>query len=94
MNRVFPLERLLAVFEAIQDEMNHDLSQGVASVSAAISTSSQVQISTLVSLNYLTKDGAGDPLAEPKYRCNISEEMANNVARLLNLELDQYLHKD
>lgn len=98
----FPLERLLAIFDAICDEDDED---GIATrdrrrryvpaatgVSAALSTSSLVQISTLVSLNLLNRQGCGDPILEPKYRCNISYDTANHISRLLKLELCQYMH--
>lgn len=93
----FPLERLLAIFEAVRDvddfvDGGEDAKSGT--VSAAISTSSLVQISTLVRLDYLLREGSGDPLAEPKYRCNMSFEQASDFARLVGIELEQFLHFD
>lgn len=95
--RGFPLERLLAIFEAVRDVddfvgAGEDAKSGT--VSAALSTSSLVQISTLGRLDYLSREGGGDPLAEPKYRCNISHEQAAEFARLVGIELGQFLHFD
>lgn len=90
--RVFPLERLLAIFCAIRvadDNSGQDMMD--ESVCMSFSTSCLVQISTLVSLNYLSKEGGGDGIAEPKYRCNVSQEQAFNIAKTLDITLQEYM---
>lgn len=87
--KTFPLERLLAIYDAIREE---GMGGGEA-VSGVISTSHLVQISTLVSLGYLGREGS-DILVEPKFRCNLTPRQAAEFANMAGIELDLYLHHD
>lgn len=103
----FSLERLQAIYRAIRedpempeqqeqsgtlgDDKDHTDSNGSSQV---LSTSGQVQISNLLRLNLLTNDGGGDPLSDPKYRCNISISQAEALASAIHVDLHQYLHVD
>lgn len=87
--KTFPLERMLAIYDAIREE-NKGMGEGVA---GAISTSHLMQTSTLVSLGYLSKEG-GDMLVEPKFRCNVTPKQASGFANMAGIELDLYLHYD
>ncbi|CAN8075438.1 unnamed protein product [Agarophyton chilense] len=93
-DRSFVLERLLAIFTSIAPdsllrERGMDASE---SVSAFVSTSLLVQISTLVALGLLSSEAGVDILSEPKYRCNITKDTAFRIADSLNIGLDQYLY--
>lgn len=87
--KTFPLERLLAIYEAVREEVK-DGGEGIV---GAVSTGHLVQISTLVSLGYLGREGT-DILMEPKFRCNITPRQAAEFANMAGIELDLYLHHD
>lgn len=90
--RVFALERLLAIFAAIGGDPLQDGAEEC--VSNSISTSCLVHISTLVGLHYIARERGGDALAEPRFRCNISQETATHISNVVGIELHQYLHKE
>ncbi|CDF40107.1 origin recognition complex subunit 5, ORC5 [Chondrus crispus] len=95
--RAFPLERLLAIYEAIRDvdELLEAGDKGTAgNVSAAVSTATLVQVNTLVKLHYLSREGSGDPISEPRFRCNVAHAQALDFSRLVGIELDQFVHHD
>lgn len=93
-DRTFVLERMLAIFASIAPNgLGSDrAADSSESVSTAVSTSLLVQISTLVTLGFLSCETGADLLSEPKYRCNIAKEEAFRIANSLNIGLDQYLY--
>ncbi|KAI0566747.1 origin of replication complex subunit 5 [Gracilaria domingensis] len=92
-DRSFVFERLLAIFASIApDSLIRERGvDATDSVSACVSTSLLVQVSTLVSLGLLSSETGADILSEPKYRCNITKDAAFRIADSLNIGLDQYL---
>lgn len=93
--QAFSLERLLAIFESLREDiLEGDSSSGNANELAlsTLSTGGQVQIANLLRLGFLTSDSSGDPLADPKYRSHVSMPQAETLARGLRVELHQYLH--
>ncbi|PXF44140.1 Origin recognition complex subunit 5 [Gracilariopsis chorda] len=93
-DRAFVLERLLAIFASIAPNVfaSERGADSPESVSAVISTSLLVQVSTLVTLGFLSCETGADLLSEPKYRCNIARDEALKMANSLNIGLDQYLY--
>lgn len=91
------MERLLAVYEAVRDvdELVNAGERGLAgSVSDAVSTSMLVQVNTLVDLRYLSRDGGGDLITEPRFTCNVSHGQAAELAGIVGVQLEQFLHQD
>jgi len=78
--KAFPMERMLAIFSSL---INEPVMSDVAIHS---------QIATLVSLRYLSRVSRYAELDMPKFRCNISYDMAKNLAQDVRVDLDGYLH--
>jgi Origin recognition complex (ORC) subunit 5 C-terminus len=92
---VLPLNRIISIFDAIQD-VGNDVNMSEDDKNAkpsAISCNAFTNISTLVSLSLLSRD-AGDAVSEPKFRCSLSLETAEALARNVNIELHEYMHTE
>lgn len=99
-NNSVPLERLLAIFQAVStldDDQPSVLKQSSApifdtsAVSSAVSTLDLIHISTLVALGWLVRDGAAHSLSEPKFRCRLSRQEAGLIASTVGIQLEDYL---
>lgn len=99
-NNSVPLERLLAIFQAVStldDDQPSVLMQSSApifdtsAVSTAVSTLDLIHISTLVALGWLVRDGAAHSLSEPKFRCRLSRQEAGLIASTVGIQLEDYL---
>jgi origin recognition complex subunit 5 len=103
-----PLNRIIAIFDAIQG-VGSDLHladgpapapggwiNAVAGTSreTLMSTAAFVNLSSLVSLQLLDRDGGGDLISDPKFRCNISPETAAEISDSVNLQLGEYMYTD
>lgn len=73
------LARMLAIFYSIMHER--------PSSSAAIFT----QVSSLLTLGLLCPVSAPGTLDDPKYRCNVSRETVQALARNVGFELHRFL---
>ncbi|XP_046864696.1 origin recognition complex subunit 5-like isoform X2 [Xenia sp. Carnegie-2017] len=76
----FILDRLMAIFYSIVDEK--------VPISAVILT----QLSSLVTLCFLTKISSNDVLDSPKFKCMVSLEFIKTIARQLEFDLGHYLY--
>eukprot|EP00192_Tetraselmis_astigmatica_P018287 CAMPEP_0117677830 /NCGR_PEP_ID=MMETSP0804-20121206/16952_1 /TAXON_ID=1074897 /ORGANISM="Tetraselmis astigmatica, Strain CCMP880" /LENGTH=256 /DNA_ID=CAMNT_0005487135 /DNA_START=149 /DNA_END=919 /DNA_ORIENTATION=- len=85
----FDGERLLAIFWFILN--NEEGSEETCSAFNTQSSEVFMQISSLVSLRLLSKVSCDNSLEKCKYRCNVSDELANRLARNLKVELHKYL---
>jgi len=74
----FSLDRLLAIFYAIIEENTNMTANLLA------------QINTLADLGLLIRLGDGK-LDTPKYKCSVSFECVNNIARTVKFNIDKYL---
>lgn len=96
-NNSIPLERLLAIYHAVRPDDDDDdreaaeISAEGAGVSAVVSTAVLVHLSTLVALGWLVRDGGGDLLAEPKFRCKLSRDDAVRIAGAVGMHIHDYL---
>lgn len=90
----FSVERLLAIFEALRDaHRNQPETTGSSAHAGALCTGGQVQIANLVRLGFLTAaDAAGDPLADRKYRSNVTQAQAEEIGKHLHIQLKHYEH--
>jgi origin recognition complex subunit 5 len=101
-----PLNRIIAIFDAIQG-VGSDLADAPAivpdkltnrefetSIKTLMSTAAFVNLSNLVSLQLLDRDGGGDLISDPKFRCNITPETAAAISDSINFQLGEYLHTD
>jgi hypothetical protein len=90
-----PLNRIIAIFDAIQD-VGNDVHRGGdgAAEPTAMSSGAFVHLASLVSLSLLARDAGGDALAEPKFRCNLPLDVAHAVAASVGVDLSAYLHVD
>jgi hypothetical protein len=103
-----PLNRIIAIFDAIQGVGSDlHLADGPATVpdkltnmedgtrrTTLMSTAAFINLSNLVSLQLLDRDGGGDLISDPKFRCNITPETAAAISDSVNLQLGEYLHTD
>ncbi|KAM4615009.1 origin recognition complex subunit 5 [Polymixia lowei] len=76
----FPLDRLLAIFYSVVDNR-------VAPTASIFS-----QISSLVTLQLLTRVGHDDQLDVPKYKCAVSLDFIRAIARTVNFDIVKYLY--
>uniref|UniRef100_H3CB32 Origin recognition complex subunit 5 n=1 Tax=Tetraodon nigroviridis TaxID=99883 RepID=H3CB32_TETNG len=76
----FPLDRLLAIFYSVVDSR------------VAPSASVFSQISSLVTLQLLTKVSHDDQLDAPKYKCSVSMDFICAVSRTVNFDIIKYLY--
>uniref|UniRef100_A0AAY4DTS1 Origin recognition complex subunit 5 n=1 Tax=Denticeps clupeoides TaxID=299321 RepID=A0AAY4DTS1_9TELE len=76
----FPLDRLLAIFYSVVDNR-------VAPTASVFS-----QISSLVTLQLLTQVGHDDQLDAPKYKCAVSLDFIQAIARTLSFDIVRYLY--
>uniref|UniRef100_A0A671W4E1 Origin recognition complex, subunit 5 n=1 Tax=Sparus aurata TaxID=8175 RepID=A0A671W4E1_SPAAU len=76
----FPLDRLLAIFYSVVDSR-------VAPTASIFS-----QISSLVTLQLLTKVSHDDQLDAPKYKCAVSMDFICAISRTVNFEIIKYLY--
>lgn len=70
----------MAIFYSIVDEK--------VPISAVILT----QLSSLVTLRFLTKISSNDVLDSPKFKCMVSLEFIKTIARQLEFDLGHYLY--
>ncbi|CAL8467061.1 g6597 [Coccomyxa elongata] len=87
----FPLERLMGTYwELLYAQGEH---QGVCPNAEehrdALSADVFLQISSLVSLRFLSQ--AEGELDEPKYACNVSDELAERIAKNVKVSLKDYV---
>lgn len=78
--KVFPLDRLLAIFYCIVDDR------------VAPSASIFSQISSLVTLGLLSQMSNVDSLESPKYKCIVSLDFIKSVSRSVNFEVVRYIY--
>jgi len=78
--KAFVLERLLAIFYAIHDEPDRCVLSNIFS-----------QISSLVSKNYLVRQGI-EMLDQPKYICVAKYEFVAKCAKQINFDLNEHLY--
>uniref|UniRef100_A0A3Q4A9V1 Origin recognition complex subunit 5 n=1 Tax=Mola mola TaxID=94237 RepID=A0A3Q4A9V1_MOLML len=76
----FPLDRLLAIFYSVVDSR-------VAPTASIFS-----QISSLVTLQLLTRVSHDDQLDAPKYKCAVSMDFICAISRTVNFEIVKYLY--
>ncbi|TNM91606.1 hypothetical protein fugu_019986 [Takifugu bimaculatus] len=76
----FPLDRLLAIFYSVVDSR------------VAPSASIFSQISSLVTLQLLTKVSHDDQLDAPKYKCSVSMDFICAISRTVNFDIIKYLY--
>lgn len=100
-NNAVPLERLLAIYNAIRPlnddddgmpnsgDSPHDVES--TAVSAVTSTSMLIHMSTLVDLGWLSRDGGSDSLSDPKFRCKLSRHEAGVLATTVGIPLEDFL---
>ncbi|XP_033103413.1 origin recognition complex subunit 5-like isoform X3 [Anneissia japonica] len=77
--KAFPLDRLMAIFYSIVD--------------AKVSTTANIfsQISSLVTLSLLCHVGHDDQLDSPRYKCTVSLDFIQSVARTVSFDIIRYL---
>ena len=79
--KAFPLDRMMAIFYSVVDE-NVRPSANIAS-----------QISSLVSLQFLTAvGGADDGLDVPKYKCVVGLDFVTQISKQVQFEIHRYLY--
>jgi len=88
-SRIFPLERILAILEVLLSQCGGDVTAPSLTVNS-LATPVLVQLSTLTSMGYLSKQG--ENLTDPKFRANIEDTLADQVAKTVKLELTNFLH--
>ncbi|XP_050422791.1 origin recognition complex subunit 5 isoform X2 [Adelges cooleyi] len=76
--KIFSLDRLLAIFYAIIDENTNMTANLLA------------QVNTLADLGLLVRLGDGK-LDTPKYKCSVSYDCVNNIARTVKFNINKYL---
>lgn len=76
----FVLDRLMAIFYSIVDEK--------VPASAVILS----QLSSLVTLRFLSQVSANEQLDSPKYKCLVSLDLIKAIARQLEFDIGQYLY--
>ncbi|KAI9223183.1 origin recognition complex subunit 5 C-terminus-domain-containing protein [Blastocladiella britannica] len=77
--RVFPLDRMLAIYHAVVD------GEGVEAVDVL------AQVATLVALRYLVRVGGPDALDNVRVRCNVGFETVVKVAQSVRFDLQECL---
>lgn len=79
--KAFPLDRMMAIFYSVVDESVRP-SANIAS-----------QISSLVSLQFLTAvGGADDGLDVPKYKCVVGLDFVTQISKQVQFEIHRYLY--
>ncbi|XP_056133742.1 origin recognition complex subunit 5 [Lampris incognitus] len=76
----FPLDRLLAIFYCVVDSR-------VAPTASIFS-----QISSLVTLQFLTRVGHDDQLDSPKYKCTVTLDFIQAISRTVKFDVVKYLY--
>jgi origin recognition complex subunit 5 len=76
--QTFPLDRLMAIFYSINDQV-------------APSASIQSQLTSLVTLQFLIQVSSEEALDEPKYRCNVGLDFIEQIAKTVEFEIRRYL---
>ncbi|KAK9916502.1 hypothetical protein WJX75_003462 [Coccomyxa subellipsoidea] len=84
----FPLERLMATYWELRYAQG-DTCPNSEEHQDAQSADVFLQISSLVSLRFLSQ--AEGELDEPKYACNVSDELAEKIARNVRVSLNDYV---
>lgn len=81
MPKIFPLERLLAIFYNISDDI------------VALQSNVQVwtHIASLVDLGFLQRIGSSDKLDEIKLRCHINLEYVEKLSKSIHFDIHAYL---
>ena len=77
----FVLDRLMAIFYSTVDEK----------VPASASILSQ--LSSLITLRFISQISAGDQIDTPKYKCLVSLDFIKAIARQLEFDLGQSLYE-
>lgn len=77
----FLLDRLMAIFYSIVDEK--------VPASAIILS----QLSSLVTLRFISQVSSGDQIDSPRYKCLVSLDFIKAIARQLEFELGHYLYE-
>jgi origin recognition complex subunit 5 len=77
--KVFPVERMLAIFYSIITD------------DVAFSQDIQLQVTSLITLRLLTRVSPADRLDDIRCRCNASYEFIRKVAQSVRFEIDHYL---
>lgn len=78
--KVFPVERMLAIFYSILDESIED------------TIDIQLQIASLTTLRLLVRTTSIDRLDAAKYKCNVNFDFIKTVAKTVRFEIDKYLY--
>lgn len=78
--KVFPVERMLAIFYSIIDEQIDD------------TIDIQLQITSLTTLRLLVRATSVDKLDGAKYKSNVNFEFIKAVAKSVRFEIDRYLY--
>lgn len=78
--KIFPVERMLAIFYSILDEPIED------------TIDIQLQIASLTTLRLLVRSTSIDRLDGAKYKCNVNFEFIKTVAKTVRFEVDKYLY--
>ncbi|KAG2209209.1 hypothetical protein INT47_005501 [Mucor saturninus] len=78
--KIFPVERMLAIFYSILDETLED------------TIDIQLQITSLTTLRLLVRSTSIDRLDGAKYKCNVNFEFIKTVAKTVRFEIDKYLY--
>jgi origin recognition complex subunit 5 len=78
--KVFPVERMLAIFYSIIDEQIDD------------TIDIQLQITSLTTLRLLVRSTSIDRLDGAKYKSNVNFEFIKLVAKSVRFEIDKYLY--
>lgn len=92
--RAVPLNRIIALFDAIQ---GRGIDAGAGNdAKSALSTTALVSLASLQSLALVTRERATavDISGDAKFRCDISDETANELAKSLNIPLREFVHVD
>lgn len=79
--KIFPVERMLAIFYSILDGQLKDYSVDI-----------QLQITSLTTLRLLVRSTAIDRLDGAKYKCNVNFDFIKSVSSTVRFEIDKYLY--
>jgi Origin recognition complex (ORC) subunit 5 C-terminus len=92
-----PLNRVVAIFDAIQgvgsDARRHGDGEDDDTPGSAMSTNAYVNLASLAALALVSKDSSGDQI-HPKFRCNITCDVAAELAASVGVTLHEFIHVD
>ncbi|KAI8990224.1 origin recognition complex, subunit 5 [Pilobolus umbonatus] len=78
--KVFPVERMLAIFYSIIGDKLED------------TVNIQIQITSLTRLRLLSRATAMDKLDDLKYKCNVNFDVIKSIAKSVRFEIEHYLY--